>query len=160
MNIKTKRYTITPKQLKKMLIINYLKQMKILLIILLIFWLLIVILSITGQGSSQSMILPITTAIIYLLIIPLFINVNKLPKLNFLERYCEIDRDYFAVFYEDGSIVKLKFEHFIGAIKQGEFYFLYMAKGQFHYLPIAAFESESDINRFDLLLEGKKILKL
>ncbi len=45
-------------------------------------------------------------------------------------------------------------------VKKGEYYFLYMTKAQFHYLPVAAFESEKDMHRFDLFLEGKQLIKL
>jgi hypothetical protein len=85
---------------------------------------------------------------------------KRQSQLNFINRYCEFDESFFTVFYEDGSIIKLKYEHFIKVIKRSEYYFLYTSLAQFHYLPISAFETEKDIHRFDLLLEGKQLLKL
>jgi hypothetical protein len=44
--------------------------------------------------------------------------------------------------------------------KESNYYFLYTVKTQFHYLPVAVFNSEQEICRFDLLREGKQLLKL
>ena len=99
--------------------------------------------------------------ILFFLSFPLFFRLQKQsPGLNFQNRYCEIDENFFTVFYEDGSISKLNYIHFIKVIKKSEYYFLYINQAQFYYLPIAAFESEKDIHRFDLFLQGKQLIKL
>ncbi|HLO84707.1 MAG TPA: YcxB family protein [Nostocaceae cyanobacterium] len=106
---------------------------------------------------------------VYLIVIFIFIlaapftwNFNKLmPVANFIPRYWEIDENFLFIYYEDGSSSKFRFEHLIQAVKTKEYYLLYLtAAGQFHYIPVTAFESEKDINRFELLLQGKQLLKL
>jgi hypothetical protein len=96
------------------------------------------------------------------LVAPFFINLKKTQSiLNFIARYWEIDENFISIYYEDGSLSKLRFEHLVKAIKLGEYYLLFMtAAGYFHYLPISAFESEKDIHRFDLFLKGKQLIKL
>jgi hypothetical protein len=96
------------------------------------------------------------------MIVPFITNFQKtMPVCNFIARYWEIDEEFICIYYEDGSINKFRFEYVTNAVKQQEFYCLYLtAAGQFHYLPVSAFESEKDIHRFELLLEGKQLMKL
>jgi hypothetical protein len=82
------------------------------------------------------------------------------PVVNFIPRYWEIDENFISIYYEDGSLSKFRFDHLIKATKQSEFYLVYFSIQQFYYLPLAAFETEKDIHRFELFLEGKQLLKL
>jgi hypothetical protein len=100
--------------------------------------------------------------LLIMIISPFLINMKKVqPAANFIARYWEMDENFISIYYEDGSMSKFRFEHLVKAIKQSEFYLLYITMtGQFHYLPISAFETEKDIHRFELFLESKQLMKL
>ncbi|MBH8572228.1 YcxB family protein [Nostocaceae cyanobacterium CENA369] len=160
MQIKTKTFNITPKEFRQLLASYYFRQRRNLLIS---YGVLLVI----------TFLLPFDEKLVFLriyflflfafgLVAPFFINLKKTQSiLNFIARYWEIDENFISIYYEDGSLSKLRFEHLVKAIKLGEYYLLFMtAAGYFHYLPISAFESEKDIHRFDLFLKGKQLIKL
>ncbi|MCC5634676.1 YcxB family protein [Nostoc sp. CHAB 5844] len=160
MQIKTKTFQITPKQLRVLLTVDYYRRMKNTFIILSVLLVINIIFSVL-QNRFDWWLIYFLGLIAYLVSLPLLFRVQKLSStLNFQNRYCEIDENFFAVFYEDGSIIKLNYSHFIKVIKKADYYFLYITKAQFHYLPVAAFESEKDIHRFDLFLQGKQLIKL
>jgi hypothetical protein len=100
--------------------------------------------------------------LLIMIISPFLINMKKVqPAANFIARYWEMDENFISIYYEDGSMSKFRFEHLVKAAKQSEFYLLYITMaGQFHYLPISAFETEKDIHRFELFLESKQLMKL
>ncbi|MGI8504755.1 MAG: YcxB family protein [Hassallia sp.] len=159
MQIKTKTFNITPKQLRQLITLHYLKQRKILLICVGILAIINVIFAFIIDFWNI-MAIYFVAIFIYLLIAPILINVKKInPQINFINRYWEIDQDFITVIYEDGSLSKMRFEHFLKATKQSEYYWLFTCPTQFHYVPIAAFESEKDISRFDLFLKGKQLIK-
>lgn len=160
MQIKTKNFNITPKELRRLILSIYFQQRKNILIFYAVF---------IGISFLQPLDKGLMSLRIYFIIFllssltaPFFINMKKTQAVtNFMSRYWEIDESFISIYYEDGSLSKFRFEHLVKAIKQKEYYLLYLtAAGQFHYLPIAAFESEKDIHRFDLFLEGKQLIKL
>jgi YcxB-like protein len=160
MQIRTKTFQTTPKELRALLTVDYYRRMKRILIILSVLVLLIVIFSVV-KNQFDWWLIYFLGLIAYFLSLPLLIRVKgRASELNFQNRYCEIDEKFFAIFYEDGSIVKMRYEHFVQVIKKADYYFLYVTKAQFHYLPVAAFETEKDIHRFDLFLESKQLIKL
>ena len=94
------------------------------------------------------------------------------PKKNDLQSFWRLDDRFFCIFYEDGSVEKINVENFVSVFfrpKAGflrpkrEFYILYMtkdpAKGFFYYLPIAAFRTEEDRQKFHDFLVAKGLLK-
>ncbi|MDZ7961779.1 MAG: YcxB family protein [Aulosira sp. DedQUE10] len=160
MQIKTKAFEISPKELRGIIAADYYKRMKFIFILLACFTLLNIALAVIQQRFDWWLVY-FLGLIAYFLSVPLWMRLQgRTSALNFQSRYCEMDENFFSVFFEDGSITKLRYEHFMKVIKKGEYYFLYVTKGQFHYLPIAAFESEKDMHRFDLFLEGKQLIKL
>ncbi|MDZ8052955.1 MAG: YcxB family protein [Aulosira sp. ZfuVER01] len=160
MLIRTKQFQVSPKELRAIIAVDYYKRMKLTLIIFSVLAVVNIILSIIQKEFSW-WLLYCLGFIAYILSVPLWLRLQgRTSELNFQSRYCEMDEDFFAIFFEDGSITKLRYEHFTKAVKKGEYYFLYMTKAQFHYLPVAAFESEKDMHRFDLFLEGKQLIKL
>lgn len=159
MHIKTKTFNVTPKELRQLISLHYFKQRKILLIFAGVFALINVIFALI-EKSWNIWAIYFLAFFIYLLIVPLLINVKKInPQINFINRYWEIDEEFITVIYEDGSLSKMRFEHFLKAVKQSEYYWLFTCPTQFHYVPFAAFESEKDISRFDLFLKGKQLIK-
>jgi hypothetical protein len=159
MQIRTKTYNLTLAEFRRLISVDYFKRMKwlfVLLIILILFNLLLVFFN--NQPIWQ-MLVP-SLLLIYFIAIPWMISSKGQSKLNFMSRYCEIDEDFFTTFYEDGSIVKLKFDHVNKVVKRSEYYFFYLTKTQFHYMPLSALETEQDIHRLDLFLAGKQLVKL
>lgn len=161
MQIKTKTFHVTTQDLKKLIVRQYFSQRKRMLIISGSLALLSLLFLLVNKDSVP-MAIYFTFFFIYFLIAPYLINMRKLQSAsNFVPRYCEIDEDFISMYYEDGCISKFRFDHLVKASKMSEFYFLYITEaGQFHYIPVAAFESEKDINRFELLLQGKQLMKL
>lgn len=162
MYIKTKEFNLTEQEFRKLIASHYFKQMRWLIISIIFVIGIDFVLSIMMTGNYLIAIAGLFF-LAYFVSIPYIINLEKSQsKLNFKKRYCEIDETFISFVYEDGSLVKLKLEHFAQALKDSNNYLLYTTYGktQFHYLPIAAFNSEQEISRFDLLLEGKQLLKL
>ena len=160
MNIKTKTFQVTPKQLKQLLINQYFQIRKRSLIM---FTVMLIIFLIMTFFDKLFINLAIYFAIILLilLIFPFMMNIQKSQSVtHFIPRYWEIDEDFICIYCEDGSISKFRFDHLIKATKQSEFYLVYFSIQQFHYLPLAAFETEKDIHRFELFLESKQLMKL
>jgi hypothetical protein len=160
MLIKTQTFNITPKELRKILMIQYYKQRRAWLI----FTPLLAIFNffIAKDAFNQFLTYFLFVTFITTLIAPWLWNFRKImPVANFINRYCEIDENFLTLYFEDGSIFKYKFEHFMQAGKVQGYYVLYLtAAGAINYIPATAFESEKDINRFELLLQGKQLLKL
>ena len=81
---------------------------------------------------------------------------------NFQNRNCEITDNYFSMNYEDGSLLKLQFNHFIKVTRNpeyylmtySEYYLMNVPKTNFYYLPFRAFNSENDINEFETLIKN------
>ncbi|MBU7584020.1 MAG: YcxB family protein [Nostoc sp. TH1S01] len=160
MQITTKTFQITPKELRALLTIDYYRRMKITFILLAAILLINIILSVL-RNSFDWWLIYFLGLVAYLVSLPLFFQVHKRNStLNFQNRYCEIDETFLAVFYEDGSIIKLNYSHFMKVIKKSDYYFLYTTQAQFHYLPVAAFENEKDIHRFEMFLQSKQLIKL
>jgi hypothetical protein len=162
MQIKTKTFQVTPRQLKQLITSHYFRQRKKILIICFVCMVLTAILSIFIVRSFLTFSAYFAFMFIVLSLPPFLMNMQKTqPAANFLPRYWEIDPEFITIYFEDGSLSKFKFEHLCKADKVSEYYLLYLTPaGYFHYLPIAAFESEKDINRFELFLEGKQLIKL
>ncbi|BAY23615.1 hypothetical protein NIES2100_34070 [Calothrix sp. NIES-2100] len=160
MLIRTKQFQISPKDLKGIIAVDYYKRMKLTLIILSVLIVINIIFAIIEKRFDWWLIY-LLGLMAYFLSVPLFFRLQgRTSALNFQSRYCEMDENFFAIFFEDGSITKLRYEHFLKVVKKSEYYFLYITKMQYHYLPVAAFESEKDMHRFDLFLEGKQLIKL
>ena len=161
MKIKTKTFQVTAKQLKQLITSHYFRQRKRLLIGC---GLGMIITAIVSFSSINLIGFTIYFAFILLVFTlpPFLMNMKKTqPSANFLPRYWEIDAEFMTIYFEDGSLSKFRFEHLCKADKIAEYYLLYLTPaGYFHYLPIAAFESEKDINQFELFLETKELMKL
>lgn len=160
MQIKTKTFQISPKELRGIIATDYYKRMKVFFILLLILTSINIALAVILQRFDWWLIY-FLGLIAYFLSVPLWMRLQgRTSALNFQSRYCEMDENFFTICFEDGSLTKMRYEHFMKVVKKGEYYFLYITKAQFHYLPVAAFELEKDIHRFDLFLEGKQLIKL
>lgn len=152
---------MTEQEFRKLLAIQYFQKMKTRLTLFVIVSLANLALSIAKDNYFFSVISIATT--IYYFSLPYLINLKKTqPKISFRKRWCEMDQDFISFIYEDGSLVKIRFDDFIQVIKRQNYYWMYSTytQTQFFYLPVAAFNTEQDINRFDLLMQGKQLMKL
>lgn len=61
--------------------------------------------------------------------------------------------------FEDGSLVKVHFNNYLKITRESEWYFLYITQVTFEYLPLRTFNSENDINEFEILMENKKLME-
>ena len=66
-----------------------------------------------------------------------------------MARYYEIDSDQVVEKMEDGTFSTIKTERFIKVMTPGNYYLLYMAKNEYIYLPVSAFESLADQEWFE-----------
>ena len=104
MNIKTKTFQVTPKQLKQLIINQYFQTRKRLLITLTVILILFLIMTFFAKYFI-SLALYFAFLLFLLLIAPFRINMKKIqPVINFIARYWEIDEDFICIYYEDGSI--------------------------------------------------------
>jgi len=159
MYIKTQEFNLTKKQFRELLAAHYYKQMKKISINLSILALMGLGIFLTSHGYF--LLIMVLVLIASYISVPYLINLDKTQShLNFKGRFCEIDENFITFIYEDGSLVKLRFDSFREVTKESNYYFLYMTNNQFHYLPIATFNSEQEISRFELLMQGKQLLKL
>ncbi len=161
MNITTKEFNISEAEFRYLNRITYYKAIKFLVIISAIITLITIISSVFHPRSAYIGVGVWSVIMISLLLaIPFITNVAKSqPKIHFRSRSCEITDNYFTLTFEDGSLTKTNFNDFIKVIRESNYYFLYMGKIYFHYLPIRAFNSEDDINAFEAALRIKKLMK-
>ncbi|MGV8093192.1 MAG: YcxB family protein [Mangrovibacterium sp.] len=132
----------------KILIRIYLKKRWWLLVWM---WILIVILLLRESRDTLGNFLIVFIVLFQVLLIVQywFYARSKDNKIFLLERYYEIDSEKIAAFLEDGTSSPIKIEHFIRAIKIGNYNLLYLSKTQFIYLPNEYFKSEADQQWFE-----------
>ncbi|WP_009633755.1 YcxB family protein [Synechocystis sp. PCC 7509] len=160
MNIKTKEFNTSEDELCYITRTIYYKSKKALIIVFGIVAVISVIFAVfvTPQASFLAAYFVILLGCI--LFIPFVINTAKsIPKIYFNNRACEITDNYFITSFEDGSLSKMHLHNFTKVTRESEYYFLYMAKIMFQYLPVRAFNSENDINEFETLMKNKKLME-
>jgi uncharacterized membrane protein YqjE len=146
--IKTKRFKYTPKELFKLLILRYARKRWWLFAWILILTIIMILL----DNKDSFTYFLIVFAIIYpvLLVIQFWRYVNsKANKLLLSERHYEIDQDKINGILDEDTHSTVKIEHFIKVEFIYNTYLLLIAKNQFLYIPIDAFESEDDRRWFE-----------
>jgi type VI protein secretion system component VasK len=93
---------------------------------------------------------------LYLVIRCWFHASSKKNELFYKERFFEIDDDYLVSFLEDGTINKIKINNIARVVKKSGSYRLFLTRKQFVYIPLNAFRTNGDINRFDSILKMRK----
>lgn len=66
-----------------------------------------------------------------------------------MSRYYEINTDQIVELMEDGTSSTIKTERFIKVMKTARYYLLYVARNEYIYLPVSAFESSFDLEWFE-----------
>ncbi|MGE5581533.1 MAG: YcxB family protein [Bacillota bacterium] len=84
---------------------------------------------------------------------------SKRNALFYKERSFEIDEEFLTSKFEDGTVNKIRIDSVARVIKKGGYYRLFLNKKQFIYIPLNAFRTSGDINRFDSILKARKYMK-
>lgn len=158
MYIKTREFKITEKELCWILTKKYLLNRRSTILFFAVMGFLGLIFD-SHSGLAPFLNYCLFVFILHLVFFPLIIKMQCRNKFNYKNKYFEIDSDLIIAYYQDGISMEFKFTNFTKAIKIFNSYFLYLAPGVFHYLPLAAFYSENDPNKFESLLKDKQLLQ-
>lgn len=74
---------------------------------------------------------------------------SKDNQIYLLPRYYEINAEQVVEHMGDGTSSTIKNERFIRMMKTGKYYLLFVAKNEYIYLPVTAFESPEDQEWFE-----------
>jgi hypothetical protein len=74
---------------------------------------------------------------------------SKDNRIYLLARYYEIDIAQIVEMMEDGTTSTVRTERFIKVMKTNRYYLLYVARNEYIYLPLSAFESLADREWFE-----------
>ena len=161
MQIRTKEFNVSPKELRQILINFYVPQLKSMAILYTTILLIALAAYFIFYSSVFLLLLGAATLVMAIaLAVPFIQNVKKQQNnLQFQQRHCEIDDEFISTFFEDGSSDKIKLDNFRRVVRKSGYYFLYLTKVQFYYVPIAAFHSEDDLKDFNDLLKEKELLE-
>jgi hypothetical protein len=163
MNIRTKEFNMSEAEFRHLIRIVYYKQVqnKIIIIMFGIITLLSIIIAILVlRYATIWFAIASVTFLSYLLAFPYITDSAKtLIKLDFQNRTCEINDNYFSTTFEDGTSIKIHFNNYIKVTRESDWYFMYSTNTRFDYLPIRAFNSEDDINEFEAALRNKKLME-
>ena len=114
-------------------------------------WILIIILLFSGQIGFVEIALLALIVLFQIIIIGqywLYAH-SKDNKLYLLARYYEIDKTQIVEMMEDGTTSTVRTERFIKVMKTDRYYLLYVARNEYIYLPVSAFESSADLGWFE-----------
>ncbi len=161
MQIRTKEFNVTPQELRQILMNFYIPHLRSMAIL----YTTILLIALTAYFifylPAFLLLLGAATLVMGIaLAVPFIQDVKKQQNnLQFQKRHCEIDDEFISTFFEDGSSDKLKLDNFRKVVRKSGYYFLYLTKIQFYYVPIASFHSEEDLKNFDDLLSEKALLQ-
>lgn len=125
MNIKTKEFNISEDELRHVTSIVYYKQIKIVIIMFTIITVTSVIVAILAPNATNVWFaVGFVILLSYFLALPFIRNPAKTQiKLNFQNRNCEINDNYFSMTYEDGSLSKVHLSNYIKITRESDWYF-------------------------------------
>jgi hypothetical protein len=110
-----------------------------------------------GINSTVLILGALPLAFFLYLVIRCWIHASsKKNALFYKERFFEIDTEYLVSFLEDGTTNKIKINNIARVVKKGGSYRLFLTRKQFIYIPLNAFRTNGDINRFDSILKMRK----
>jgi hypothetical protein len=149
----TKPFQPTRQELFKVLMENSLKRTPLIFILLAF---LVVIEALQGVFLMAAWF-----AALFLLLLALSCWRHTSPKYAktlLMERYYEIDENFFTGYLSDGSLDKINWGNVTKVVRAPRSYHLYLSRASFIYVPIIAFASEQDRTSFDALLNEKRFL--
>jgi hypothetical protein len=152
--IKTKEIKITANEFFRLILSIYLKKRWWLVAWI---WILIVILLLSRQIGLVEIILLALILLFQVVIIGQywFYAHSKDNRIYLLSRYYEIDTDRIVETMEDGTSSTIKTERFINVLKTSGYYLLYVARNEYIYLPVGAFQSLADREWFENVILNK-----
>lgn len=114
-------------------------------------WILIVILLFSGRiGFIEIALLALILLFQVIIVVQYWIYAHsKDNKLYLLSRHYEIDTNQIVELMEDGTSSTIKTERFIKVMKTTRYYLLYVARNEYIYLPVSAFQSLADLEWFE-----------
>lgn len=152
--IKTQNIKITANEFFRLILSIYLKKRWWLVAWI---WILIIILLFSGHIGLIEITL-LTLILLFQAIIVgqyWFYAHSKDNRLYLLARYYEIGSDQVVELMEDGTTSTIRNERFIKVMKTTRYYLLYVARNEYIYLPVSAFESLADQEWFEKEIVNK-----
>lgn len=152
--IKTQNIKITANEFFRLILSIYLKKRWWLVAWI---WILIIILLFSGHIGLIEITL-LTLILLFQAIIVgqyWFYAHSKDNRLYLLARYYEIGLDQVVELMEDGTTSTIRNERFIKVMKTTRYYLLYVARNEYIYLPVSAFESLADQEWFEKEIVNK-----
>jgi len=145
--IKTQSIKITANEFFRLIFSIYLKKRWWLVAWI---WILIIILLFSGHIGFVEITLLALILLFQVIIIGQywFYAHSKDNRLYLLGRYYEINSDQVVELMEDGTTSTIRTERFIKVMKTPRYYLLYVARNEYIYLPVSAFESLADLEWF------------
>lgn len=147
--IRTRKVEMTGDEFFYLLLTIYFKKRWIMLIWI---WLLIFVLLFSSRiNLIQYLLVGILVVTLLILIIQYWVYAHsKYNRIYLLPRCFEITEEQIVELMDDGTSSTIKKERFIKVMRTGKCFLLFVAKNEYVYLPFAAFESEADLEWFDL----------
>jgi len=152
--IKTQEIKITANEFFRLILSIYLKKRWWLVAWI---WILIIILLFSGHMGFVEIALLALILLFQVIIVGQywFYAHSKDNRLYLLARYYEIDTDQIIEVMEDGTTSTIRNERFIKMMKTARYYLLYVARNEYIYLPVSAFESSPDLEWFEEEIANK-----
>jgi hypothetical protein len=152
--IRTQNIKITANEFFRLILSIYLKKRWWLVAWI---WILIITLLFSGHIGIIEIILLALILLFQVIIVAQywFYAHSKDNRLYLLARHYEIDRAQIVEVMEDGTTSTIRTERFIRVMKTNGYYLLYVARNEYIYLPVSAFESVADRNWFEAEIVNK-----
>jgi len=146
--IKTQNIKITANEFFRLILSIYVKKRWWLVAWI---WILIIILLFSGHIGFVEITLLALIVLFQVIIIGQywFYAHSKDNRIYLSSRHYEIDTNHVIELMEDGTSSTIKTERFVKVMKTNRYYLLYVARNEYIYLPINAFESLDDIDWFE-----------
>jgi len=146
--IKTQEIKITANKFFRLILSIYLKKRWWLLAWI---WILVIILLLGGSIGLIEIFLLAFILLFQVIIVGQywFYAHSKDNRIYLMARHYEIDTDQVVEMMEDGTSSTIRTERFIKMMKTPRYYLLYVARNEYIYLPVCAFQSLADREWFE-----------
>jgi len=146
--IKTQEIKITANEFFRLILSIYLKKRWWLLAWI---WILVIILLLGGSIGMIEIFLLAFILLFQVIIVGQywFYAHSKDNRIYLMARHYEIDTDQVVEMMEDGTSSTIRTERFIKMMKTPRYYLLYVARNEYIYLPVKAFQSLADLEWFE-----------
>jgi len=141
--IRTQNIKLTANEFFRLILSIYLKKRWWLLAWI---WILVIILLLGGSIGLIEIFLLAFILLFQIIIVGQywFYAHSKDNRIYLMARHYEIDSDQVVELMEDGTSSTIKTERFIKVMKTPKYYLLYVARNEYVYLPVSAFQSLTD----------------